>query len=63
MHWPPPKRLSPTPGKRGAKNISRACNGSAPKLCIIASIKAIEGAVNGSITLRGRASAKSVLAR
>jgi DNA invertase Pin-like site-specific DNA recombinase len=24
MHWPPPKRLSPTPGKRGAKYFSRA---------------------------------------
>jgi hypothetical protein len=28
MHWPPPKRLSPTPGKRGAKYSFRACDGS-----------------------------------
>src|SRR5277367_562938 len=29
MHWPPPERLSPTPGKRGAEYFSRAaCDGS-----------------------------------
>lgn len=28
MHWPSPKRLSPTPGKRGAKYSYRACDGS-----------------------------------
>jgi len=28
MHWPPPKRRDPTPGKRGAGFIFRACDGS-----------------------------------
>ena len=32
MHWPPPKILSPTPGKRGAGYSSRACDGSIEKL-------------------------------
>ena len=32
MHWPPPKRLNPTPGKRGARYSRRACDGSVIKM-------------------------------
>jgi len=46
MHWPPPKRTSPTPGKRGAGYSSRACDGSITQPYCIASIKATDVAVN-----------------
>jgi hypothetical protein len=59
MHWPPPKRLSPTPGKRGAKYSYRACDGSAEELYNIASIRSTEGAVNGGASLRDRAAAST----
>jgi hypothetical protein len=54
MHWPPPKILSPTPGKRGARYSSRACDGSIEKLYSIASIQATNAAVNGVTSLRNR---------
>jgi|SRR5712692_8688320 len=54
MHWPPPKILSPTPGKRGAGYSSRACDGSIEKLTGIASIKATDLAVNGVTSLLSR---------
>lgn len=55
MHWPPPKRRDPTPGKRGAGHIvDRACDGSAKQPCTIASIESTDIALNDVSSLLNR---------
>jgi hypothetical protein len=52
--WPPPERLSPTPGKRGAGYSSRACDGSMRPTYIVASIEATDVVMNGVTSLLSR---------
>ena len=54
MHWPPPKRLSPTPGKRGAGYCSRACDGSGLHSYTITSIKSMKNAITSGASLPSR---------